>query len=127
MLADISDRKRAEEALKRANHKPNLLSSITCHEFGNQLQVLFGYLEFVQLADLDPEGKGFVEKADSAAHNIHRQIAFTKDYEEIGIHSPDWQDVRGIISSATKAIDISPIQIRVEISGVDFFADPLME
>jgi PAS domain S-box-containing protein len=127
LFADISERKLAEEALRQANHKLNLLSSITRHDIGNQLQLVFGYLGFVKDADLAPEVKGFVEKADDAAHTIHRQISFTKDYEEIGVHSPTWQNVGKVISHAIKPIDISPIKILIEVSGIEIFADPLME
>jgi PAS domain S-box-containing protein len=127
LFADISDRKLAEESLRQANHKLNLLSSITRHDIGNQLQLVFGYLDFVKEAELTPEVKDFVEKADYAAHNIHRQIAFTKDYENIGVHSPVWQDVGEVISSAVQRIDVNPIQIIIDISGVEVFADPLME
>ncbi len=127
LFADISERKLAEEALHMANHKLNLLSSITRHDIGNQLQLVFGYLDFVKEAELDPEVKVFVEKADDAAHNIHRQISFTKDYEEIGVHSPVWQDLTVILTSSLQTLDISPIQISADISEIEVFADPLME
>lgn len=127
LLADITNRKQTEEALRQANHKLNLLSGITRHDIGNQLQLVFGYLGFVKEADLVPEVKKFIEKAEDAAYTINRQIAFTKDYENIGVHSPLWQDIGEIISQSVKHIDITPIQIRIEISGIEIFSDPLME
>ena len=35
----------------------------------------------------------FLGKAEGAAQNIQRQIEFTKNYEEIGVRAPQWQNV----------------------------------
>ena len=40
---DITEQKRAEEALRQANKKLTLLSSITRHDINNQLTILLGY------------------------------------------------------------------------------------
>jgi PAS domain S-box-containing protein len=44
IIQDVTERNRVEEALRQANHKLNLLSSITRHDIGNELQIIFGYL-----------------------------------------------------------------------------------
>ncbi len=44
---DISERKKAEEALSQANRKLNLLSSITRHDVRNQMTALEGYQQLV--------------------------------------------------------------------------------
>ena len=123
---NITDRKKAEDALVLANKKLNLLSSITRHDVGNQLQVIFGYLDFSKEEDLDPLVREYIEKADVSAHNIERQMAFTKDYQDIGVHSPVWQDVGTVISRAVSTLDIRPIELHIEISGILVYADPLM-
>lgn len=127
VFSDISERRRTEEALVKTNKKLNLLSSITRHDIGNQLQVLFGYLEMVRELESDPTLRTYLEKAEFSAHNIKRQIAFTRDYQNIGIMSPIWQDIGMVILKASKKIDISPIQLSIEITGVEVYADPLME
>ena len=45
---DITERKQAESALRQANKKLNLLSSITRHDINNQLTVLAGYLSILE-------------------------------------------------------------------------------
>ena len=124
---DISDRKKAEDALISANHKLNLLSGITRHDIGNELQIMFGYLGFAREEELDPQLKEYITKVDVSAHHIERQLAFTRDYQNIGVESPIWQNVKFVISHAVQQIDISPIQIQSEISGIMVYADPLME
>ncbi|HWQ65856.1 MAG TPA: MASE3 domain-containing protein [Methanospirillum sp.] len=126
VCVDISERKKSEDALVLSNKKLNLLSSITRHDIGNQLQVIFGYLGLVQENNLVPPINGYVDKALESAQNIERQISFTKDYEDIGVHSPVWQNISNVISHAVRTIDIGQIQLQVDISGIEIFADPLM-
>jgi PAS domain S-box-containing protein len=126
-LLDITQRKLAEDALYQANAKLNLLSSITRHDISNDLQVVLGYLEFALEGDLNSSVKKFIEKAQASAKNIEVQILFTRDYQDIGVRSPIWQDVSNVISHSIKTIDISPIQIQIEISGIEVYADPLIE
>jgi PAS domain S-box-containing protein len=127
IVQDITERKRVEEALQQANHKLTLLSSITRHDIGNQLQVIFGYLGLARETDLDPRIHEYIENAYQSSLNIERQLSFTRDYEDIGVHSPVWQDINAVISKAVLLFDLMQILILVEISGVEIYADPLME
>ena len=45
VLTDITERKRAEEALRQANKNLNLLSGITRHDINNQLMALNGFVD----------------------------------------------------------------------------------
>ena len=38
-----------------------------------------------------------------------------------------WQDVHAIIVRSAHRLEISPIQVDIEITGVDVYADPLLE
>ena len=126
-ITDITKRMLAEEALRQVNHKLHLLSNITRHDINNEIQEIFEYLDFVQGDDLDPKVRGFIENVDRSIHNIERQIAFTRDYQDIGVHSPVWYDVHAMITHSVQTLDISPIQIQVEISGIEIYADFLVE
>ena len=54
-------------------------------------------------------------------------IQFTKEYEEIGVHTPDWQDCRTIVNLAVKEVTIGKITIINDFpSGAEVFADPLI-
>ena len=70
------------------NKQPNLLSSITHHDIKNQLLGRMGFIEFSKDKCTDPELLHFIEPEETAAHAIERQIEFTKNYEDIGIHAP---------------------------------------
>jgi PAS domain S-box-containing protein len=107
--------------------KLNLLSSITRHDIVNELQIIFGSLGLAREKNLDSKIKKYIEDAYLSSHNIERQIAFTRDYQEIGVHSPVWQDVSETIRHSVKTLDIGSIQLQIEISGIMIFADPLLE
>ena len=79
---------------------------ITRHDIRNQLTGLLGYLELIREHVQDPETLVLVEKEERAAQNIVRQIEFTKNYEELGVNAPMWQDVAMSVNAlkSTRAI-----------------------
>ncbi|MEI6842831.1 MAG: PAS domain S-box protein, partial [Methanomicrobiales archaeon] len=89
---DITDRKRDEDALRQANKKLNLLSGITRHDINNQLLVLNGFLTLLQKKATDPAFQDFFTRITNASSRISAMIQFTKEYEQIGVHAPTWQD-----------------------------------
>jgi len=102
------------------------LSGITRHDIGNELQIIFRYVGLTQDQNLDPKVREYINNIDVSAHHIERQIAFTRDYQDIGVHTPTWQNVRDVIFHAGKSIDVTPIQVFSEISGIEIYADPLI-
>lgn len=90
---DITERKKGEEAVRMANKKLNLLSSVTRHDVLNQLTALRGFLELAEEAPDAQARSQLMRKVMEAAERIHHQITFTRDYQEIGLGSPQWQDL----------------------------------
>jgi PAS domain S-box-containing protein len=128
VLTDITERKRAEEALRSANKKLNLLSGITRHDIKNQLLVLSGFLELSKRSLSDAAAMAdFIAKEEKAAAAIARQISFTKDYEDLGVKSAVWQDVSALVSSTTHELPMQNIRIDNRCPGLEVFADPLLE
>lgn len=128
LVRDITERKKVEEALLLTNKKLNLLSSITRHDINNQLQILLGYLEISKSYLSEPsELKSVIATEERVAHTIARQIRFTKDYENMGVALPLWQNVALIIADVIKDLPIRDISITVEEKTLEIFADPLLE
>lgn len=123
---DITERKKAKDAITLAHKKLNLLSNITRHDIVNQLQGLFVTLDIARADTIGPDTLTMIEKADVFAHNIERQIAFTRDYQDLGISSPVWADVVEIINMAVAAFRETSVRICIDIDRVKIFADPLL-
>jgi PAS domain S-box-containing protein len=128
LLVEITERKQAEDALKIANRKLNLLSSITRHDIGNQLLALSGYLELSKKSLNDPvRTLEFTEKEMHIADTIARLINFTRDYEDMGVNAPVWQNVITIIDNVISLLPMREIQVDAGDPDLELFADPLLE
>jgi signal transduction histidine kinase len=116
----------SQAAFLTANKKLNLLSSITRHDIRNQLMGLLGYIGLSRMKTTDPGLLHYIEQEETAALAIQRQIEFTKNYEEIGVRSPLWQDI-GVHANALRSL-VPPgeIGISVAFKGLEVFADPLL-
>ena len=125
-IRDITDRKSAENALSLASKKLNLLSGITRHDIMNQLMVLSGSLELFLSNGKDPERITHINRAQKAAETIRRQIAFTKEYEDLGVRSPTWQGLSDIICSAASQASATSIPVEIPENLPELYADPLL-
>ncbi|MDO9326543.1 MAG: ATP-binding protein, partial [Methanoregula sp.] len=125
---DITERKHAQDALALSNKKLSLLSSITRHDINNQLMALNAYISLSEDAIGNPvELKVFIAKEQKIADSIALQIAFTKDYESLGVQSPVWQNVNALIRDSVTALPMRTIVLDTQCPGLEVFADPLLE
>ena len=128
VVRDITERKRAEEALQKASKKISMLSSITRHDIRNQLTALRAYIEILKESVKDAELLTFITKEDRIAEAIGRQIEFTKYYQDIGVSAPKWQGIPELILSAkTPLPELKGIEVTVDIPPVQVYADELIE
>jgi PAS domain S-box-containing protein len=127
-VQDIIGLKTAENALRQTNRKLNLLSGITRHDIKNQLTALEAYLDISKNTLADPvKTVEFIEKEKSIAKTITRQISFTRDYEDLGVESPLWQNIADRVRSAMTGLPIRNIKIDIDRADLEVLADPLLE
>ena len=69
---------RFSRSLDMAIRKLNLLSSITRHDINNQLTVLMGYLEILEMKQPDHAFDEYFRKATTAAQQISAMIRLPK-------------------------------------------------
>jgi signal transduction histidine kinase len=117
----------SEKSLRLVNRKLNLMAGITRHDVLNQLMILNG---FIELSARHPEEGKFlslVEKERQAIERIHHQISFTREYQEIGIHAPLWQDVSETAQKAVTGLDLSCVALETGTGNLEIFADPMLQ
>jgi signal transduction histidine kinase len=124
---EIWERRGVEHALLSANTRLQLLNDITRHDIINSLTGLFLLLKRSESHARDPELLADVQKEKEIADLIHRQIAFTREYQEIGLRKPEWQNVEEIITKAWIGHKIGSVRIDIHVRGLEIFADLLLE
>jgi PAS domain S-box-containing protein len=124
---DISDIKKAHDALQLANKKLNLLAEITRHDIRNKLTVLGGYLELFTDHPPEPQHSMYLTKLKTAVKMIAENIEFTKLYQDLGVVEPKWQNVTDLFYRVCIHIDIRKIRFESPADGLEIFADPLLE
>lgn len=128
IVQDVTDRQKSEEALKQVNKKLNLLSSITRHDINNQLFSIQAFLELSKESPGDAaQISEYLLKIERAANAIERQIAFTKEYQDLGVTAPVWQPVAACVTRATAALPMRDMQTGIHVPDLEVYADPLFE
>lgn len=128
LLVDITDRKRAEEALDLARRKLNLLNAITFSDIRNAVFSLSGYLQLdKQSATEDGQPLRYTDKEIRLVSQISDSIKYTEIYQGLGLKSPVWQQVSQSFLLGISHLDISRLSRKLEIGSVEIFADPMLE
>jgi signal transduction histidine kinase len=125
-IRDITERKRAEHALALASRKLKLMTGITRHDILNQVMVLCGSLDLALKTVKEPEKITHINRARKAADTIQRQIAFTREYEDLGVKSPAWQRLSVIAQTAASQMSESAITLEIPEDPLEIYADPLL-
>jgi PAS domain S-box-containing protein len=124
-IHDITERKRAEEALTEASLKLGMLNSITRHDILNQMQVLTGYLALFKLREKDTEMLAYLDKMSRAATNVQQQIAFTKDYQDMGSQAPAWVQIGRHTAEAFVQLHLKGVAFEERTGNLEVLMDPL--
>jgi PAS domain S-box-containing protein len=124
---DITERRKMEKALHVANLKLGMLNSITRHDILNQMTVLNGFIELGKRREKDPIIAPYLDKMSQAADNVQRQIAFTKDYQDMGLKAPAWVSVSDQMAEAFKMLHPNDVTMEDVTGGVEILADLLAE
>jgi PAS domain S-box-containing protein len=113
--------------LSQVNKKLNILSTITRHDILNKLTGLQGYLELMKTESPDPRVQEYLAIQETIIQTIARQIRFTKEYQDIGIETPRWFDVKETLEKAVANIPLQNITLTIDAGSLFVFADPMLE
>jgi len=125
-IRDLSTAYQAADALRLANTKLNLLIGVTRHDVINNLTVLMGYNDLLKHTVTDTKILAMLDKEEIALQGVHRQIEFTREYYNLGVKSPVWQN---ICETATRAYSqfVTTLAFTCDTQDLEIFADPLLE
>jgi PAS domain S-box-containing protein len=120
---DITEFRKSEEALRKANRQLSLLSGITRHDILNKITVILGLLGISEMDSTDPAQKEYFQMMKSNIHEIRTQIEFTRIYEELGSQEPRWVQVDTVIPRSSLPDSIT---LTADVQGISIFADPML-
>lgn len=125
--SELEERKKTERALAIANNKLNTLAAVTRHDLQNLLTAFNGYLTLS--LDEKPEGriKAYLEKMKSLSETMKKQLAFTRDYQDMGIRTPGWFRIHDLIQSAAQGPFFTKVTIDIQTGSLSILGDPLIE
>jgi PAS domain S-box-containing protein len=127
ILRDVTERKRVEDAIEIANKKLNLMNQITRHDILNTITGLFGCVDMAKATGSPEEKDLLLTDIRDLTRVIQRHITFTREYQEVGVHLPQWQNVNDIINDVVRNFAKSGITFYSEFEKTEIYADPLLE
>lgn len=116
-----------QEALDQARRKLNLLNHVTFNEIKNSL---FAFSSFLQLEEdilTDTQLIRYHTTMKSIISEVERMLDFTRDYQDMGIKPPSWQNVLQVFLFAISHLDITSLTRKISLAEIEIYADPLLE
>jgi signal transduction histidine kinase len=107
--------------------KLQIVGSVTRHDVLNQMTAIVGYNELLGMMVEDPKIRGFLEKEKYALDKIRRQFQFAKDYQNIAVDPPRWQNIRNLVSRVSEDFTLDRVRIIAETGTASVLADPLFD
>lgn len=128
ILRDITTQRRAEEALASSNSKLNVLYGVTRHDILNRITVIRGYGQLLNdKIEQNSQASEYLKKMMDSTVAIEHLITFTRDYEKVGIVSPEWQNVSRVYQKAKVLCAEQGVEYTVDTGPLEVYADPMLE
>ena len=127
IFEDITERKQIEAALEQVSRKLTFLNYVTFNEIENAIFTLTGYLALEK--DYPEEGpvEKYIDSALASIKVIENSLNFAKQYRDLGVKPPEWQDVNYAFIFGISHLDFSSIKRTIRLDNLQIYADPLLE
>lgn len=126
-IIDITERRLVENALLQARKKLSLFNSITFNDIRSNVYVLAGFIDLKADEVTDPALLDWISRERECIQNINTTLLFAKDYQDMGLKPAIWQSVEQVYIYAVSHLDLSAVTRRLDVSGIEIYADPLLE
>lgn len=124
---DITERRRMENALHLARSKINLLNIVTFQDIQSAAFSISAYQELLRTYITDEKAKEFLEKQWALNQKIVSSLDFAKNFQDMGIKPPQWQNIGQVFLLAISHLDFLHIARNLLVENLEVYADPLLE
>ena len=118
-------RRRQEKSIELANNKLAILNSITRHDSLNTIVGLLGLTDMAKAAVSPGERDQLLDEIKSLGRVLEAQINFTREYQEVGVFLPQWQDLHTMVDSAAGNFRTAGITIANDTGDIAILVDPM--
>ena len=127
MRHNYEELSRSQQALSQARRKLSLLNFVTFEDIRNAIFSLTGYLDLQKGLIQNETAIGYIEKEKAIVHRIEKNLDFTKNYQDMGINPPQWQNVNQVFVFAISHMAPLNVTRNINLDNLEIFADPLLE
>lgn len=103
------------------------MTQITRHDILNSITGLLGCVDMAKATIVPEEKEQLLDDIKELTRVIQRHITFTREYQEVGVHLPQWQNINDILNNVLQNFEKSGIIFLSEIEKMEIYADPLLE
>ncbi len=123
----IREVNKSQQALEQARKKLNLLNTLTFQDISSAVFTLSGYLWLIRADLVGETQKKHLEKSELLTKKIVGSLQFAKNYQEMGIHEPRWQNVSHVFIMAISHLPPLEMSRKIRVNNLEIYADPLLE
>lgn len=131
---DITQRKESERNLERAynairiaQEKLTILSSITRHDILNRVMVVTAYSGMLKERISDEKDVKLLNAIAISGKDIQHLIEFTREYQELGVKKPTWLQIRDVMKRRSVQSVLSGIDLTIQGVAAEIYVDPMLE
>jgi len=118
---------RSQKALEQARRKISLLNAVTFDDIRSGIFSLAGYLRIQVTPRTDPKALEYIGKERAIVARIEHSLAFARNYQDLGMSPPRWQNVHQVFLFAISHLDLSHLERELRVNGLEIYADALLE
>jgi PAS domain S-box-containing protein len=127
LMTNITGRKQAEAALQQVTKKLTLLNQVTFNDIQNAVFTLKGYLTLERPLPGEEPVKNYLEMEEESVRKIDYCLNFAKNYQDLGVKPPEWQNVHQSFVLGISHLDFSSVHRTIQLDNLEIYADSLLE
>ncbi len=127
VIRDVTETRRAAVSLEQARKKMSLLNTVTFQDIQSAAFSLTAYHILIRQLHPDARISSFLDKETVLIQKITGSLNFAKNYQDMGMQPPRWQNVGQTFLFAISHLDFLSIAHTLDTGTLEVFADPLLE
>ncbi|HOJ95498.1 MAG TPA: PAS domain S-box protein [Methanospirillum sp.] len=127
LIQDVDTIKRIQNAITQANNQLSILNSVTRHDILNRVMAVISYCDLLRHSITHNPELSWLDTIEKAGYDIQTLIEFTRQYQDLGIHPPEWQRIERIMKNRSIQTLLTGISVILPDEPYEIYADTMFE